>query len=67
MTITSTQTILPTRFTLDASERKAAKPPPEVFDAKDHPFKGFRPPQPEGYEQSKANPGSSAIVIDNGG
>ena len=66
MTISSVQTILPTRFAGDPSQRKAPKPPPLIYNAKDHPFKGFHPPQPEGYEQSKANPESSAIVIDNG-
>ncbi|ODM19640.1 hypothetical protein SI65_04625 [Aspergillus cristatus] len=66
MTITSVQTVLPNRLTIDPSERKAAKPPPKVYNAKDHPFKGYHPPQPEGYRQSKANPDSSAIVIDNG-
>lgn len=66
MTITSIQTILPKRFTSDATNRKAAKSSPQVYNAKDHPFKGYYPPQPEGYEQSKADPESSAIVIDNG-
>lgn len=66
MTITSVHTILPTRFATESNERKAPKPSPSVYNAIDHPFKGFQPPQPEGYEQSKADPGSSAIVIDNG-
>lgn len=66
MTITSIQTVLPSRFAPDTPNRKAAKPPPQVYNAKDHPFKGYLPPQPEGYEQSKVDPGSSAIVIDNG-
>lgn len=66
MTITSAQTIVPARLSINVSEKRAQKPPPKVFNIHDHPFKGYQPPQPEGYEQSKANPASSAIVIDNG-
>lgn len=67
MTITSVQNVVPNRLTTDPTERRAAKPLPQVYNAIDHPFKGYHPPQPEGYQQSKANPDSSAIVIDNGG
>ncbi|KAL3463584.1 hypothetical protein BJX64DRAFT_256988 [Aspergillus heterothallicus] len=66
MTITSVQSILPTRVTVNASEQGAAKPPPRISHAQDFPFKGYLPPQPEGYEKSKSKPDTSAIVIDNG-
>ncbi|KAH8689936.1 putative chromatin remodeling complex subunit [Talaromyces proteolyticus] len=65
MTITSQQIILPSRST-NGGDRNEAKPPPQILNAKDFPFKGYQPPQPDGYEQSRASPGSSAIVIDNG-
>src|SRR5205814_932519 len=66
MTINSVQTIL--------TDRKFPSPPPnghpqsvpKVYNAPDFPFKGWQPPQPEGYEQSAATPSESAIVIDNG-
>jgi hypothetical protein len=48
------------------SPRNLDKPPPKVVPVQDPPFKGYQPPQPDGYEQSKASPDSSAIVIDNG-
>ncbi|OJJ50711.1 hypothetical protein ASPZODRAFT_148150 [Penicilliopsis zonata CBS 506.65] len=66
MTITSVQTILPGRFAIDASDKAGPKPPPELYTVQDHPFKGFHPPQPEGYEESKSRSGNNAIVIDNG-
>lgn len=67
MTITSTQMISPGRqATNNGVERNVAKPPPKLYEVRDQSFKGYQPPQPDGYEQSKANPGSSAIVIDNG-
>ena len=66
MTITSVQTLLPGRFEINATEKRAAKPPPQVYGVADFPFKGYHPPQPEGYEQSRSNPDTSAIVIDNG-
>ncbi|CRG88659.1 Actin-like protein arp5 [Talaromyces islandicus] len=65
MTITSRQIVLPSRST-SAGDKNTPKPPPKVFNARDFPFKGYQPPQPEGYQQSKASPSSSAIVIDNG-
>ncbi|QKX60205.1 uncharacterized protein TRUGW13939_07348 [Talaromyces rugulosus] len=65
MTITSQQIILPTRST-SAGDKNSPKPPPKIYNVKDFPFKGYQPPQPEGYQQSKASPSSSAIVIDNG-
>ena len=66
MTITSVQTLLPGRFGINSTEKHVAKNPPTIYNAQDHPFKGYHPPQTEGYERSKANPDTSAIVIDNG-
>jgi actin-related protein 5 len=66
MAITSVQSILPARVTVNASEQGAVKPPPKISNVQDFPFKGYQPPQPEGYEQSKSRPDTSAIVIDNG-
>ncbi|KAJ5833930.1 chromatin remodeling complex subunit (Arp5) [Penicillium riverlandense] len=65
MTISSVQT-LPGRFESNAIEKRAAKPPPQIYGVADFPFKGYTPPQPEGYEQSRSHPDTSAIVIDNG-
>ena len=53
-------------------ERRLPTPPPDwqlgprIYPAPDYPFKGWQPPQPEGYRQSAASPNESAIVIDNG-
>jgi actin-related protein 5 len=64
MTINSTRQIL--------VERRLPTPPPDwelgprVYNAPDYPFRGWQAPQPEGFRQSAANPGESAIVIDNG-
>ncbi|KAJ5691824.1 hypothetical protein N7462_001247 [Penicillium macrosclerotiorum] len=66
MTITSVQTFLPSRFAINSSEKREAKPTPQTYGVQDFPFKGYQPPQPDGYEQSKAHPDTSAIVIDNG-
>lgn len=66
MAITSIQSILPARFSINSSEQGAAKPPPKIFNVYERPFKGYQPPQPDGYEQSKSRPDASAIVIDNG-
>lgn len=66
MAITSVQSIFPTRLTINSTEQGAVKPAPKTFNASERPFKGYQPPQPDGYEQSKAKPDSSAIVIDNG-
>ncbi|KAL1962472.1 hypothetical protein VTN77DRAFT_9673 [Rasamsonia byssochlamydoides] len=65
MTITSRQTVLPARAS-NSADKNANKPPPKTFPVPEPPFKGYHPPQPEGYQQSKASPSSSAIVIDNG-
>ncbi|EAW13513.1 actin-related protein ARP5 [Aspergillus clavatus NRRL 1] len=66
MTIISVQTFLPGRLAITSNEKNAAKPPPSVYNVQDNPFKGYHPPQPDGYERSKSNPDASAIVIDNG-
>ncbi|KAJ5101287.1 hypothetical protein NUU61_003509 [Penicillium alfredii] len=66
MTITAVQTLLPGRFAVNSTERRVEKPPPQVYSVPDFPFKGYQPPQPEGYAQSQAHPDTSAIVIDNG-
>ncbi|KAK2808488.1 hypothetical protein FQN50_004696 [Emmonsiellopsis sp. PD_5] len=66
MTITSTRVLAPQRATADISERNAPKPPPKLYAVHDPPFKGYQPPQPDGYEQSRATASTSAIVIDNG-
>lgn len=66
MTITSVQTLLPGRYSVNVTEKRAEKPPPQIYSVQDYPFKGYQPPQPDGYEQSKAHPDTSAIVIDNG-
>ncbi|KAJ9494656.1 Nuclear actin-protein involved in chromatin remodeling [Exophiala xenobiotica] len=66
MTITSVSRI--------TTERRLPTPPedgqpdsqPRVHPAPDFPFRGWQPPQPEGYRQSAANPSENAIVIDNG-
>ncbi|KAJ5594725.1 chromatin remodeling complex subunit (Arp5) [Penicillium hispanicum] len=66
MTITSVQTLLSGPQSLTATERRAPKPAPKIHTVEDYPFKGYRPSQPDGFEQSRANPDTSAIVIDNG-
>ncbi|KAM5434430.1 Actin-related protein 5 [Microsporum canis] len=66
MVISSTQRIAGPNEVLSIQERREAKPAPKIFNISEPPFKGFHPPQPDGYEQSKHSPGTSAIVIDNG-
>jgi actin-related protein 5 len=39
---------------------------PRIYPAPDYPFRGWQPPHPEGYRDSAATPGDSAIVLDNG-
>lgn len=39
---------------------------PRIYPAPDFPFKGWQPPQPDGYRQSASNPSENAIIIDNG-
>ena len=38
----------------------------EPYPAPDFPFKGYKPPQPDGYKDSAANAADCAIVLDNG-
>lgn len=66
MTITSVHTLLPARVASNATEKRTEKPLPQLHGVRDFPFKGYHAPQPEGYQQSKAHPDTSAIVIDNG-
>lgn len=66
MTITSVQSLLPGRIASNSAEKQTEKPPPQLHGITDFPFKGYHPPQPEGYQQSQAHPDTSAIVIDNG-
>ncbi|KAJ6112413.1 hypothetical protein N7512_007737 [Penicillium capsulatum] len=66
MTITSVQTVQSGRYSINATEKRAEKPPPQLYHAQDFPFKGYQPPQPDGFQQSRAHPDTSAIVIDNG-
>ncbi|OJD12909.1 hypothetical protein AJ78_06574 [Emergomyces pasteurianus Ep9510] len=66
MTITSTRLLVSPRTAADISQRNDPKPPPKLYPIQDPPFKGYIPPQPEGYEQSRETASSSAIVIDNG-
>ncbi|PKY05738.1 putative chromatin remodeling complex subunit [Aspergillus campestris IBT 28561] len=66
MTINSVQTLFPGRRSINATEKSAAKPPPKTYPARDPPFRGYLSPQADGFERSRSNPDSSAIVIDNG-
>lgn len=66
MAITSVQPVLPGRYAINSTEKRAAKNPPTVYNAQEPPFKGYHPPQPEGYEQSRSKADSTAIIIDNG-
>ncbi|KAJ5985599.1 hypothetical protein N7499_008113 [Penicillium canescens] len=65
MTITAINNLLPARVTVNPTEKRSEKPPPQLHSVQEWPFKGYQPPQPEGYQQSHAHP-DSAIVIDNG-
>lgn len=65
MTIISERIITSTRAS-GSSHKDSPKPPPKIYNVQEYPFKGYRPPQPDGYEQSRSSPDSSAIVIDNG-
>lgn len=66
MTVTFSRDLQPSRVSANISDRNVSRSAPNVYPVCDPPFKGYHPPQPEGYEQSKADPSSSAIVIDNG-
>ncbi|KAG5301882.1 chromatin remodeling complex subunit [Histoplasma ohiense] len=66
MTITSTRILAAPRTAADIFQKNDPKPPPKLYPVQEPPFKGYMPPQPEGYEQSRQATSSSAIVIDNG-
>ncbi|KAJ5301599.1 hypothetical protein PENANT_c002G03715 [Penicillium antarcticum] len=63
MTITAINNLMPARVTVNPTEKRSEKPPPQLHSVQEWPFKGYQPPQPEGYQQSGPD---SAIVIDNG-
>ncbi|OAX78248.1 hypothetical protein ACJ72_07445, partial [Emergomyces africanus] len=65
MAITSSRLLVTPRVAADISQSNDPKPPPKLYPIQDPPFKGYIPPQPEGYEQSRETASSSAIVIDN--
>ena len=66
MTITSTSRIVPERRLPTPPNDGVAQSQPRIFPAPDFPFKGWQPPQPDGYQSSAAAPAENAIVIDNG-
>lgn len=63
-----------TAATRIVTERRLPTPPidgqsqstPRIYPAPDFPFRGWQPPQPDGYQQSASSPSETAIVIDNG-
>ena len=63
MTITSSRYIGPATADSQVAQNGSVRPPPQIWQAVDPPFKGYQPPPSEGYEQSS---GDTAIVIDNG-
>lgn len=63
MTINFVRTLITDRqFPADGTSESS----PKIYGSSDFPFKGWQPPQPEGYKQSAATTHESAIVIDNG-
>ena len=66
MTINSVRTIVTDRRLPSPPPNGYPQAAPKVYPAPDFPFKGWQPPQPEGYSESAATPSESAIVIDNG-
>lgn len=66
MTISSARKIAKDRTFPAVQSDSSDLPPPKLHEPADFPFKGYRAPQPDGYRQSAATPGESAIVIDNG-
>ena len=65
MAITLVERIIKER-TLPPSPPEGQATAPRIYPAPDFPFKGWQPPQPDGYRQSASNPSENAIVIDNG-
>ncbi|ERF74831.1 hypothetical protein EPUS_03215 [Endocarpon pusillum Z07020] len=66
MTIKSVRTLATTRQLPSPPADDLRPSSPRVCDAPDYPFKGWQPPQPEGYRQSAATSIETAFVIDNG-
>ncbi|KAI5292927.1 Nuclear actin-protein involved in chromatin remodeling [Ascosphaera atra] len=66
MPISSIRTIPTSRDSVDYSLRQQPKPDPKLYPVNDRPFNGPTPVNADGWEQSKASPDASAIVIDNG-
>ncbi|KKY26269.1 putative chromatin remodeling complex subunit [Phaeomoniella chlamydospora] len=66
MTILSVKTIAQSRKFPTPPADGSQPPQPQVYPAPDYPFRGYRAPDSEGYQQSAANPSENAIVIDNG-
>ncbi|KAI4149728.1 MAG: hypothetical protein LQ340_004475 [Diploschistes diacapsis] len=63
MTITAVQVFEPVEISTKLPHRSTPKPPPQVWQASEPPFKGYTPAPSDGY--AKSSP-STAIVIDNG-
>lgn len=66
MTINTVHRIIQERKLPSPPPSGAGLPPSKVYPAPDFPFKGWQPPQLDGYRQSAGTPTDSAIVIDNG-
>lgn len=66
MTISSTRNIAGDRAFPAVQSDNSEPPPPKLYEPADFSFKGYRPSSQDGYKQSAATPGESAIVIDNG-
>jgi hypothetical protein len=66
MTINSVRTLATDRAFPALPDEGTSDSSPHIYGAPDFPFKGWQPPQPEGYKQSAATSHESAIVIDNG-
>lgn len=66
MTINSVRTLVTNRQFPSPPVDDSIQSSPRIYGAPDYPFKGWQPPQPEGYRQSAAAAHESALVIDNG-
>ncbi|KAI9820360.1 MAG: Nuclear actin-protein involved in chromatin remodeling [Pycnora praestabilis] len=57
----------PTNGSVAVPGQNPLKPPPRIWSVREHPYEGYKPPQPDGYHQSsRIEHGACAIVIDNG-
>lgn len=65
MTISNTKRLVEER-TRPPAPPNGQYPAPRLYPAPEFPFKGWQPPQPDGYRQSAGTPADSAIVIDTG-